>query len=129
MSGCKCGEPEAINRYGHHSDCPIHMGYEMKDSEICPACGTEWENGTMKMCGNMEKLEVQKLREENARLRSVLEFYASESSWINIGEGDCIIEQSDVFHEQIISGDGLEIQDEWLQGGKRAIEALKGSSE
>lgn len=42
--------------------------FENKDGEVCPACATEWEKGTMKLCGGILVKEAVELRAEVKRL-------------------------------------------------------------
>ena len=70
-----------------------------------------------------EQSELEKLKEENARLRSALEFYADEKSW----NDDNIVCTYDVIDE---SDRSIPEGCCDYRGGKRAREALgKGSSD
>ena len=72
-----------------------------------------------------QKTELEKLKEENARLRDALEFYANESNWIPSSSNYTNIS------DQITVSDVRGTNEEKTNfcGGSRAREALKGESE
>lgn len=74
---------------------------------------------------DMQKLEIELLKEENARLREALEFYANENNYSKWGY--MRINGDDYFDcdKEYLGNDGN--KDNWdIRGGKRARKALGG---
>ncbi len=59
----------------------------MRDGDICPSCGGEFEAGSFKECGGRIIKEAVQLRQENAAMKRVVEAARGVSDWIQISGG------------------------------------------